>query len=169
MTFPLFTSFRGNKFVPCHPQFLLLYQYFLLSVAFSGKCPGWFVLRIHRCQVTPVSSDLVCYIGAGKTPPSFSYCSKIGLSYVPVNTCWLLWSPPPNTQLLPSAFSWMDANTIQVLFLLVCGGYLRTKFCCTCFPWHFAFAIQLPGLFLCRNQRLKTKHTATNAIFPEMG
>lgn len=28
MTFPLFTSFQGNKFVPCHPQFLLFINIF---------------------------------------------------------------------------------------------------------------------------------------------
>lgn len=37
MPFPLFTGFQGNTLVLCHPQFLFFYQYFLLSMALSGK------------------------------------------------------------------------------------------------------------------------------------
>lgn len=37
MLFPLFTGFQGIAFVLCHPQFLFFYQYFLLSMALSGK------------------------------------------------------------------------------------------------------------------------------------
>lgn len=110
MPFPLFTTFPGNPLVPCHPQFLLLYQDFLLSVTLSRK--GALVGQRQEFIAARLlqSLDFICCIQLGKTPPSVSSCSKIGSSYVPVKivlailgfSCFHIHHIPHC--LLPSAF-----------------------------------------------------------------